>query len=108
MALVINNNEPCVEEDEQISKKLRTSIKLESTKEEIKVNSPTKIVNERCNICRQYVDNVLLYNGHPNKSVDEFVALTDEKLLLFTGTEAAIHEQDEFPTNKVLILTHFH
>lgn len=109
MALVINNKEPCGDEEEQIAKRLRTSINLPSNNNnnnnEIKVNGiTTKIKNERCNICRQYIDDVLLYNGHPNNSVDEFVALTDEKLLLFTGNEAAIHEQDEFPTNKVSMI----
>lgn len=59
---------------------------------------------ERCQICRQYVSEVLSYNGHPNNSVDEYVALTDEKLMLFTGDETHINKQDERPIHKVCSL----
>jgi DNA (cytosine-5)-methyltransferase 1 len=59
---------------------------------------------EKCNICKQYLQEIILYSGHLNKSCEEFIALTDERLSLFTGTEEVIHEGDELPSHKI---THF-
>lgn len=56
---------------------------------------------ERCPICRQYITEALLYNGHPNNSLDEYVALTDKKLMLFTGDESTVNDLDFRPTHKV-------
>lgn len=81
-------------------------IKFEET-EEIKqeiILKPSETKVERCLICKQYSNEVLLYNGHPNNSVDEYVALTDEKLMLFTGDESEVNQQDERPTHKVFYL----
>jgi hypothetical protein len=57
----------------------------------------------KCDICRQILDDpdLRLYQGHPDESVEEFVALTDPKLCLFTGEEDAIDEHDHRPQNKV-------
>jgi DNA (cytosine-5)-methyltransferase 1 len=70
-----------------------------------KVPSPhiLKGVPSKCQICRQILDDpdLRLYQGHPDKAVEEFVALTDPKLSLFTGDEEAIHEHDHRPQNKV-------
>lgn len=87
------------EDEESISKKHKSEV-TDAIKEEIviKVTQPKP---ERCLICKQYSNELTLYNGHPNNSVDEYVALTDEKLMLFTGEESAIHENDERPTHKV-------
>lgn len=109
MELLVEN---CMEDDkeESTAKKSRTSEVLPSLKEEITLNSTNTqevINNERCGICKQYMDSVLLYNGHPNDSVDEYIALTDERLMLFTGKETEIHEDDEFPANKVKYFTNF-
>ncbi|VVC92167.1 unnamed protein product [Leptidea sinapis] len=39
--------------------------------------------NEQCNICGQYLNNSdIYYQGHPQNAIEEFIALTDEKLLL--------------------------
>lgn len=80
-------------------KKIRSSDAVVPQKEEIILKTP-EIKQERCNICRQYTDEALIYNGHPNKAVDEFIALTDEKLMLFNGNEE-INNLDVRPTNKV-------
>lgn len=91
------------EEDEDLSDmKRRRMDKTKETviKEEVLINE-SKVKAERCVICRQYLDELLFYNGHPNNSVEEFVALTDEKLTLFTGEENDVNEQDERPTNRV-------
>lgn len=63
-------------------------------------------MQSKCAICRQILDDpdLRLYQGHPDESVEEFVALTDPKLSLFTGEEDAIHDHDQRPQNKV---THF-
>ena len=45
-----------------------------------------------------------LFEGHLEGAVEEFIALTDPKLSLFTGDEAFVDEADERPQHK---LTHF-
>jgi DNA (cytosine-5)-methyltransferase 1 len=67
---------------------------------------PSRRIQSKCEICRQILDDpdLRLYQGHPDGSVEEFVALTDPKLSLFTGEEDAIHDHDQRPQNKV---THF-
>lgn len=87
------------ETEENIAKKLKTE-DSEVTKSEI-VLKPVEPKPERCLICRQYSNELLVYNGHPNNSVEEYIALTDEKLQLFTGDEANVHEHDTRPTHKV-------
>nr|UOI87905.1 DNA cytosine-5-methyltransferase 1 [Sogatella furcifera] len=60
----------------------------------------------KCRECHQILNSpdTICYGGHPNGSVEEFIALTDPKLSLFTGDENFISEQDERPQNKI---THF-
>lgn len=94
------------EDDESITKKFKTESSNEAVKEEIDVK-PAEVKPERCVICRQYSNELVLYNGHPNNSVDEYVALTDDKLMLFTGEESEIHQNDERPTHKVIFKTVF-
>lgn len=89
------------EDDESITKKFKTENDNEAVKEEIDIK-PSEVKPERCVICRQYSNELVLYNGHPNNSADEYVALTDDKLMLFTGEESEIHQNDERPTHKVI------
>ncbi|KAK7085821.1 DNA (cytosine-5)-methyltransferase 1, partial [Halocaridina rubra] len=58
---------------------------------------------QRCDICHQHLGSpdLLLYSGHPDEAVEEFVALVDPKLSLFTGEEVDVHEMDERPQQKV-------
>lgn len=58
---------------------------------------------KRCDICRQILGgpNTCIYSGHPNEAVEEFVALTNPKLSLFTGDEESFNENDERPQNKL-------
>ncbi|KAF5289567.1 hypothetical protein FQA39_LY15014 [Lamprigera yunnana] len=56
--------------------------------------------SKRCRICKQCIDDALLYNGHPNNLVEEYIMLTDEMLQLFTGTKATVHATDERPIHK--------
>jgi DNA (cytosine-5)-methyltransferase 1 len=62
-----------------------------------------KEIPSKCQICHQILDDpdVILYQGHPDNSVEESVALTDPKLSLFTGDEDDVHEHDQRPQNKV-------
>lgn len=78
-------------------KRIKTDV-ANGIKKEILIQCP-KVKAERCSACKQYVDTAIYYNGHPNNSVEEFIALTDERLSLFTGEEN-ITEGDEFPTHK--------
>lgn len=64
----------------------------------------SNVKTERCVKCKQFVDSVLLYNGHPNNSCEEFIALTNEKLSLYTGKEETFEETSELPTHKVFLI----
>lgn len=79
---------------------------LKNLEQKSKLKFP-KAKAERCIKCKQFLDSVLLYNGHPNNSNEEFIALTDEKLSLFTGKEETFEKNSELPTNKVLIVLLF-
>ncbi|KAK5639618.1 hypothetical protein RI129_012110 [Pyrocoelia pectoralis] len=88
---------PLVEEN--YSKKLKILQDSNVTKKDLIKNQSIK--SERCTICRQYLDEVALYNGHPNNSTEEFISLTDPRLMLFTGNETDINEIDVHPIHKV-------
>ncbi|KAK5638240.1 hypothetical protein RI129_012535 [Pyrocoelia pectoralis] len=66
-----------------------------------KIIKPPSTKSERCMICKQYLDEALLYNGHPNNAMEEYIALTDDRLLLFTGDEMDFDEKDERPIHKI-------
>lgn len=57
----------------------------------------------RCEVCRQHLTDpdLRLYPGHPEGAAEEFIALTDPKLSLFTGEEEFVHEYDERPQHKI-------
>lgn len=42
---------------------------------------------EKCDICGQFLNNsdIIYYQGHPQNAVEEFIALTNEKLVLSSG-----------------------
>lgn len=52
------------------------------------VNNDVDIL-EKCDTCGQYLNNsdILYYQGHPQDAVEEFVALTNEKLVLASGKD---------------------
>lgn len=56
-----------------------------------KTNSAIKhaviLDTEKCPICGQFLNNsdIIYYQGHPQDAVEEFVALTHEKLVLASG-----------------------
>ncbi|XP_049873328.1 DNA (cytosine-5)-methyltransferase PliMCI-like isoform X2 [Pectinophora gossypiella] len=60
----------------------------------IKSNIPD---NEQCNICGQFINNsdIIYYQGHPQDAVEEFIALTNEKLVLSAGDEGDIMERPQ-------------
>ncbi|XP_044758419.1 DNA (cytosine-5)-methyltransferase 1-like isoform X2 [Coccinella septempunctata] len=91
-------------EEQNVAKKVKHSNGEIMDKNPCKVTLPPKVKPERCTICRQFIDDTPLYNGHPNNSVEEYIALTDDQLSLFTGEESYVNEQDCRPTHKV---THF-
>ncbi|XP_023289399.1 DNA (cytosine-5)-methyltransferase 1 [Orussus abietinus] len=89
-----------------VDKKIKLDIPNEETTDSKgRFKKPIK-EPEKCELCRQkLVDGeIALYPGHPNGAVEEYIALTDPRLSLFTGEEAAIAEGDERPQNK---LTYF-
>ncbi|XP_061383762.1 DNA (cytosine-5)-methyltransferase 1-like [Danaus plexippus] len=52
---------------------------------------------EKCDICGQFLNNsdIIYYQGHPQDSVEEFIALTNEKLVLASGDEGDIMERPQ-------------
>lgn len=42
---------------------------------------------EKCDICGQFLNNsdIIYYQGHPQDAVEEYIALTNEKLVLASG-----------------------
>ncbi|CAG9828260.1 unnamed protein product [Diabrotica balteata] len=85
--------------DECINKKLKTeNIELDENVEK------TFKKPDRCNLCKQFSDSVYFYSGHPNNSNEEFIALTDPKLSVFTGNEEIYNEEDA-PTHQLTSFT---
>ncbi|XP_014605619.1 PREDICTED: DNA (cytosine-5)-methyltransferase PliMCI-like [Polistes canadensis] len=103
---IIETNETVDDESENACKKIKHKDSNHNISEEKPVIKKVVDTPQKCEYCRQklIVDEIKLYQGHPNGAVEEFVALTDSRLSLFTGEEATIHESDERPQNK---LTHF-
>lgn len=94
--------------DENHPKRIKQEEEVENVKDEAEnVKSHVCIVpavkpkSERCIICRQYIEEVSFYIGHPTNAVEEYIALTDEKLSLFTGDEDCSNQHDDRPTHKV-------
>ncbi|KAL4707840.1 hypothetical protein ACJJTC_001786 [Scirpophaga incertulas] len=52
---------------------------------------------EKCNICGQFLTNsdIIYYQGHPQDAVEEYVALTNEKLVLASGDNGDIMERPQ-------------
>uniref|UniRef100_A0A1B6C2M8 DNA (cytosine-5)-methyltransferase n=1 Tax=Clastoptera arizonana TaxID=38151 RepID=A0A1B6C2M8_9HEMI len=91
-----------VQEEKKI--KLETSETIKKTTPKTKVKTlKSKGAPPKCDTCKQLLDDpdLKIYPGHPNNSVEEFIALTDPKLSLFTGEESNLEEFDERPTNKI-------
>lgn len=69
-----------------------------------KLRNNDKINNfGRCESCDQVIDKVVHYNGHPNSSVEESIALTDDRLSLFSDEDTAKYEENDLPYHKVLL-----
>lgn len=98
------NYDPEIDEeylDKHIEKKVKlTDINILPTPQIKNVN----MFHNKCEYCRQKLNEIKFYPGHPNGAVDEEIALIDPKLCLFNGTESFIHESDQRPQNK---LTYF-
>ncbi|XP_050512373.1 DNA (cytosine-5)-methyltransferase PliMCI [Diabrotica virgifera virgifera] len=87
-------------DDGNINKKLKT----ENNETQENVVKETYKKPDRCNLCKQFSDSVHLYSGHPNNSNEEFIALTDPKISLFTGNEEVYNEED-VPTHQITYFT---
>lgn len=98
------NHDPKTDEeylDKHIEKKAKlTDVNILPTPQIKNIN----IFHNKCEYCRQKLNEIKFYLGHPNGAVDEEIALIDPKLCLFNGTESFIYESDERPQNK---LTYF-
>lgn len=65
----------------------------ESDKQGEKNNPDT----EKCHICGQFLNNsdIIYYQGHPQDAVEEYIALTNEKLVLASGDDGDIMERPQ-------------
>ncbi|CAH2048544.1 unnamed protein product, partial [Iphiclides podalirius] len=63
--------------------------------------------NEKCEICGQFLNNsdIIYYQGHPQNAVEEFIALTNEKLLLASGDDGDIMERPQTNITASVYLT---
>ncbi|XP_076247573.1 DNA (cytosine-5)-methyltransferase PliMCI [Calliopsis andreniformis] len=99
----LKQEQDSVDESENALKKTKkenhdVTIEEPKTMFQKSMNNPQK-----CEYCCQKLTSseLKIYPGHPNGAVEEFIALTDPKLSLFTGEEANVHESDERPQNKI-------
>ncbi|GFN82630.1 DNA (cytosine-5)-methyltransferase [Plakobranchus ocellatus] len=65
--------------------------------------SPAKPLPQRCNECLKYMDDpeLKLFPGDPDTAVEEFIALTDPRLSLFTGEEDFDNMTEDRPQHKI-------
>ncbi|CAG9855238.1 unnamed protein product [Phyllotreta striolata] len=85
--------------EENENKRVKTDREVDISHDEQFITKPFK-KTERCSLCKQFLDSVSFYGGHPNYSNEEYVVLTDEKLNIYTGTETNIND-DDVPTQKI-------
>lgn len=82
---VDTNNQDNQEQNSSIEEQ-KGNRKMENNND---VESYTKSIpdNEKCNICGQFLNNsdIIYYQGHPQNAVEEYIALTNEKLVLASG-----------------------
>jgi len=100
-----NHNPETNQEEVKENSEKRT--KTENNKKTFDLKAQDKRASdavERCQHCKQKLEDIKLYQGHPNGAIEEQIALTDPKLCLFIGDESFIDESDERPQNKI---THF-
>ncbi|CAD0201424.1 unnamed protein product [Chrysodeixis includens] len=75
-------------------KKEQNEIKQNLEVESHKRNMPD---TEKCDICGQFLNNsdIVYYQGHPQDAVEEYIALTNEKLVLASGDDGDITERPQ-------------
>ncbi|XP_070183335.1 DNA (cytosine-5)-methyltransferase PliMCI-like [Littorina saxatilis] len=93
------------EMDEDLPASKRQRVEGEEHRE-VKVSLPPPKVQARCSECKQVLEDPELkfFQGDSNEAVEEFIALVDPKLQLFTGEEEMTESYDDRPQHK---LTHF-
>ncbi|CAK1556371.1 unnamed protein product [Leptosia nina] len=90
-----SNENKITDENQNVSnqeiEKLQTDTKT-------KLPDSSKDLNmEKCGSCGQFLNNsdIIYYQGHPQNSVEEYIALTNDKLLLISGEEGDIMERPQ-------------
>lgn len=73
----------------KVNNRKHSGTKRNSNNNEINTgnNSKNVVNNEKCDICGQFLNDpeLLYYQGHPQDAVEEYVALTDDKLVVTAG-----------------------
>lgn len=79
-----DENETSENQGENNEGKEPNEIKKNLEVENYKKNIPD---TEKCDICGQFLNNsdIIYYQGHPQDAVEEYIALTNEKLVLASG-----------------------
>ncbi|XP_026492162.1 DNA (cytosine-5)-methyltransferase 1-like [Vanessa tameamea] len=115
--IIIKNNNEIIKENEITNSDVRSinnadenqnklnDIELNvtnNTKEADKLLKQNEKLNilpdiEKCDICGQFLNNsdIIYYQGHPQDAVEEFIALTNEKLVLASGEDGDIMERPQ-------------
>lgn len=98
-----------IDESENESKPKRIKIEDEVARKEREGSipaiapSPAKPLPQRCNECLKFMDDpeLKLFPGDPDTAVEEFIALTDPRLSLFTGEEDFDNMTEDRPQHKI-------
>lgn len=79
----VNNNHDMIDDSETISNIKNSNNIIPDT--------------EKCNICGQFLNNsdLIYYQGHPQDAVEEYIALTNDKLVLSSGEDGDIMERPQ-------------
>ena len=100
--------EDCSHDDKKTKVEISEEEDAKTTKncDEAKLVVPKveeKMSMVRCKECRQLLNDpeLKLFPGDSEDAVEEFIALTDSRLSLFTGNEEEINEADERPQHKI-------
>ncbi|XP_053609291.1 DNA (cytosine-5)-methyltransferase 1-like [Plodia interpunctella] len=72
-------------------------IKKHTTDDNQIIKTNTQLNLDKCMICGQFLNNsdIIFYQGHPQNAEEEFVALTNEKLVLSAGDDGDVMERPQ-------------
>ncbi|XP_072949109.1 DNA (cytosine-5)-methyltransferase PliMCI-like [Epargyreus clarus] len=79
----------------EMTKNIEVNLCTENSSQNEIIHKPNPI--EKCDTCGQFLNNsdIIFYQGHPQDAIEEFIALTNDKLILSAGDEGDIMERPQ-------------